>query len=272
MSMTTHHRMLIVTTDSDPSIDLFTRENAKRLITPTVITYDISDISLRRILHDQYDYVYFRDPFNSPHISQTVASRTTETILESMNHTYSVDTVQAYDSLLFEDKWRQYEIFSAYMPPTELLHSVKSVDFSTHIAKKRISSRARGIVLQDKDFPQDATASDYIVQPKLSITTEYRVYMVGDEILLPLAIKSSKTSAQKVKVIGATHDLPSEIAAICKVAYDATHFDLMGLDIAQTPEGFFLLEVNRSCQFKGYLRKSNVNLAEILNTYLLARR
>jgi ribosomal protein S6--L-glutamate ligase len=51
--------------------------------------------------------------------------------------------------------------------------------------------------------------------------------------------------------------------------YEKLKFDLVGLDIAETHDGYYLLEVNRSPQFVNYLRLSSINLAEILYDYLL---
>jgi hypothetical protein len=263
--------MLIVSTPADLSLDLFEEKSAATLITPSFITYDEVLSSGIKDLRDEYNYVYFRDPYNNGPIGYERIQQAIKIVGERFNSAYFVDNLSSYNGLLFEDKWVQYKQLSEYMPQTKLLRSLDLPDNNSYFIKKRISSRSKGIIFTKNDFPEDAKPDDYISQQLLHIEMEYRVFMVGDNIVKPIAIKTSKTQDQRVKVIGIENKLHPELVKICDATYKATTYNLMGLDIAKVGNSFYLLEVNRSCQFKGYMRKSSINLACILNRYLLTK-
>lgn len=263
-------RMLIVSTDDDPSLSLFETEEAKSLISPDFYSYANKD----ELKNKDYQFVYFRDPFNSSNVSISTAKQTTTKIIDQIPDAYFVDNIRSFNEMFIEDKFEQYKLFAELMPKTEILSSIKNLEdsiYQTHIIKKRISSRARDIILSSNDLSASATANNYIIQPKLEIKTEYRVYMVGGEIILPLAIKSSKKINQKVKLTGVTNAITPEIKSICHKVFTKLNFDLMGLDIACADNGTYLLEINRSCQFDGFLRESNLNLALKLNQFLVPK-
>jgi glutathione synthase/RimK-type ligase-like ATP-grasp enzyme len=264
-------KMLIVTSDDDPSIRLFEREAAAVLVKPIVVHYNTSPTNLARVLDDDYQYVYFRDPFNSSSVTHEVARTVSNSVSLHMSSAYYVDAVKSLDNMLFEDKWIQYTTLPELMPYTEITQSIKDLDTSKYFIKKRISSRARGIVLSVEDFPNNAKPSDYIIQLKLNINTEYRVFMIGGKVVLPLGIKRSKSVDQAVKIVSTTSNVSPEIMTICENVFRETSFDFMGLDIAETNEGYFLLEINRSPQFKAYLKLSSINLATSLNRCLLIK-
>jgi glutathione synthase/RimK-type ligase-like ATP-grasp enzyme len=268
--MITRPRILLVSTADDVSLKLFYSADSSQLLDPSVIYYNASDDEINKALQQDYQFIYFRDPFNDKDVAQYVAQNTTDKIIEAYPSAYFVDHITSYDDLFFEDKWRQYKLFPEFMPLTELLTSTDSIDFKKHFIKKRISSRSRDIIFSENDFPSSAISEDYIVQPLLSIEKEYRVCMVGDEIINPMAIKTSKSIDQQVKVIGIEKEINPAIIKICKVVYERTKFDLVGLDIAKTSEGFILIEVNRSCHFTELLRKSGINLATVLSQRLLS--
>lgn len=268
--MLTKPRILIVSTADDVSLRLFYRDDSTQLLDPSVIYYNASNDAINKVLQQDYQYVYFRDPFNDKNTLQYIAQNTTDRVLESCRSAYFVDHITSYDDLFFEDKWRQYKLFPDLMPLTELLISLDSINLQKHFIKKRISSRARDIVFSESDFPSDAVAENYIIQPQLKIEKEYRVYMIGGKIINPMTIKTSKSATQQVKVIGIETDINSAIIKICKIVYERTMFDLVGLDIAKTSEGFILIEVNRSCHFTELFRKSSINLAATLDERLLS--
>lgn len=261
-------RMLIVTTKADFSSHLFYSTESKQLIEPHSVRYDSSDNDINQALLNDFKFIYFRDPFNDGSISQTLARKNTIKILNHYEQAYKVDGVSSYEDMLFEDKWNQYKVFARFMPDTKILESLDGLEMGRYFTKKRISARSKGIIFDKDDFPSDANPRDYIKQAKLAIEIEYRVYTVGGKIIQPLAIKSSKSTNSPVKVIGVEDSLDPEIVKICESVYDTTKFDLMGLDIAKTDAGFMLLEVNRSPQFRGYIRVSSLDLANLLSSYL----
>lgn len=259
---------MLVSTEKDLSLDLFYETEAIGLIGPRHIFYGSKQLD-EELSDAEFRYIYFRDPFNDGDLNIDTANTTFNRIIKKYPRAYIVDGLKSFGDILFEDKWRQYELFKAVMPRTGLLKDHKTVDYSANLVKKRTSARSKGIVADRDNFPADAAQKDYIVQSKLDIDKEFRVYMVGGQIIKPLGIKSSKLSSPRVELIGVEDNIPVEITKMCKIAYDKTGFDFMGLDIARTKEGYFLLEVNRSPQFRGYNRVSGLNLAMSLNRYLL---
>lgn len=261
-------RLSIITTKADVSLDLFYGSKAAGLIEPKHIFYD-SNQDGEQTPSTGFQYIYFRDPFNDSDLNIDTARKTFNKIIKKYPRAYILDGLKSFESMLFEDKWNQYELFKAVMPRTNLLKDHQTVDYSKNLVKKRISARSKGIITHQGNFPADADQKDYIVQSKLNINKEFRAYMVGGRIIEPLGIKSSKLKSQRVALITAEDNTPSEITKICDEVYDKTGFDFMGLDIAETKDDYFLLEVNRSPQFKGYNRVSGVNLAALLNSYLI---
>lgn len=264
-------KILLISTDKDFSLELFCSPESSRLLEPYVVKYNTTVTELSKILNKPFDYIYFRDPFNDSTISGEIAHKTTQWVLEKYKDAYSVDKIGSYQDMLFEDKWRQYQLISDFMPPTEILTPFDLENPDGKIIKKRISSRSRDIIFETDKFPENGQLDDYIIQPKLDIEVEYRVFMIGGEIIKPILVKSSKTSSQKVKVIGTEEQVADEVEKIAQAVQAATNYDFIGLDIVKTAEGYFLLEVNRSCQFKGFYREASLNLATRLNSYLLSR-
>lgn len=266
------NRILIVTTKDDISLSLFYAPEAAKLIEPYHIFYDSPDGDIQAILKQDFQFIYFRDPFNDVNLPKIIAKKTFATINNNYPDAYIVDGLTAFEDLFFEDKWKQYVMFRQFMPTTKILQSPETLNFEAGYVKKRISSRSKGIIFNRKSFPSDYNPKDYIYQKKLNIKKEYRVFLIGQEIVLPLALKSPKTPSNSVRVIGYEDTIPPEVAAIAKRVYKTTKFDFMGLDIAHTDKKFYLLEVNRSCQFEGYGRVSPVNLAAFFNKYLLNKQ
>jgi len=262
-------RLLIVTTTADLSLPLFFHLSDDNLMDVSFIFYDMPIDGLESIVRKGFEFVYFRDPFNDLTISQPHAKRLTEAIIDNLRTAYKVDKISSYDDMMFEDKWHQYNLFGDLMPQTELPSSFDDVNFDTQLLKKRISARSKGIVFDRASILPKDSPQDYVLQAKLNIKKEYRVFMVGGEIVKPMAIKSSKTPNQIAKLVGLEDKIPSDLTQICQEVYKKTKFDLMGLDIVETDEGYKVLEVNRSCQFAKFYRLSGLNLASMLSSYLV---
>jgi hypothetical protein len=262
--------ILIVSTAADFSLELFYKSECQKLINPVTINYNASDEEVETLLKYDFDFVYFRDPFNDNSINQKTARANTDKILKHYQSAYKVDGISKYEDMLFEDKWTQYQLFKELMPETRLLRSLDIAPGT--FVKKRISARTKGIIFQNSDFYSNATPEDYLVQSKLEIDAEYRVFLVGGEIVMPLAQKTSKKSKEsKVKLVRTETNLPLEMKEICETVYKRTNFDFIGLDIACTKGRYCLLEANRSPQFKGYSRLTQQNLAKTLENHLLTK-
>ncbi|HEX5394830.1 MAG TPA: hypothetical protein VFW52_00515 [Candidatus Saccharimonadales bacterium] len=260
-------RILLVVPNDDLSIKLFLADVCKAMMDVSVRQYQ----QLSDVVAEQWDFIYIRGPFiqadfNSPEIQESINE-----VLRNGKNAYVVDGIGRYSDLLVEDKWRQYGLLGEIMPATRLPKSFEKLDTAGKIIKKRISGRSRDIHFDITSLPENALPADYIIQDRLNIQTEYRVFMVGSKVILPLEIKSNKTETTKNKVIGQHMNLPDEISKICQEVFEKLRLDFAGLDIAKTANGYYLIEVNRSPQFVNFNRLSSINLAGQLFSYLLAK-
>ena len=233
-------KWLIVTTDEDRSIESLRQAHVD------VVKYEDTKIPAA-----EYDVVYFRDPFNELTYNLEDIGLVVSNVTRLHEDAYFVDGCRSLDDLLFEDKWRQYQKLHMLMPHTELLS--ESLKTDSKIIKQRISSRARGIYFDTDEIPHNAF-DQYLIQPRLDIAVEYRVYVVCDGGVLPkVSVKSTKSEKQAVKVLDVV-DMSSKLEAFChKVIEQLPGMDFIGLDIAELSNGdLVLIEVNRSPQFSRY--------------------
>lgn len=248
-------RWLIVTTDEDRSRDYFSWADSVRY------TDAIG------MLHGEYDVIYFRDPFNTGEYDVEYIKSTLVHIKQQYPEAVYIDAVTRYEDLLFEDKWRQYQLVGEFMPSTELFDTKSKFRAGSTIVKKRISARARDII-QTNEQLVDIALEEYIVQEKIDIDAEYRVYTIGNRVLPFMTQKSSKTLDTKVKVLGVTKIDDAVAQFVQKIQAKLEDLDLLGYDIARTPTGLALIEVNRSPQFKRYNELTYTNVADELRTYI----
>lgn len=228
----------VVTTSADSSVEYFPPEFA-------IYAYD-------RIIPEDLknkEIIYFRDPFNTGIYNLDTIAEKIATVVESNPGAYYVDDIQSLTDILIEDKWRQYSLLKEYMPRTKLLESPSEINDST-IAKKRISARARGIAFHPNEVKGDV--GDYVLQERMTIHHEYRVYVVCGKVQPIVGQRSSKTATSKVKVLG-LENLTSDIKLFSEsISSKVPKLDFFGLDIAVTDEGLKLIELNRSPQFGRY--------------------
>jgi len=180
-----------------------------------------------------------------------------------------VDSISSNKDIYFEDKLLQYTQFGEFMPKTKLLSNMDNKIEKDYIIKKRISSRSSGIFFNKKDL-LGKCFDDYIVQEKILIEKEYRVYCIFDEILEDVSIKQSKTEFVKTDVVGA-EKINLKLKKFVKRIIAKNKFDLIGLDIAFSQGKYFLIEINRSPQFKAFFTQTGINLAESFIKKLLQR-
>lgn len=254
-------KILIITTVADLSVPLFLTQAIADKIRPDFFFFHESTGALKeKLTANQYQYIYIRDPFNysfnEPDIKEKI-----EVILNNRGDTYLVDNIESLDDVYFEDKWHQYQLFSEFMPKTEILENTKDADRENIIVKKRISSRARGIVFGSGKLA-GRNPADYIIQEKINIEKEYRIYVIFNDILENASIKNSKTRSSKVSISG-VEKISDAVKEFTQMIIKLNKFDFIGLDIAQAGEKLYLLEINRSCLFNGYFKSTKVNLAEI---------
>lgn len=261
--------MLIITTVNDLSLPLFlTQKIQKKLKIDFCFFHENTREIKEKLTSNKYNYIYIRDPFNDIFDKKNIEEKL-NIIIRNQKDSNIVDNLKKIGDIYLEDKWRQYQLFSEFMPKTKILKNIKDVDNTSFIAKKRISSRARGIVFDSKDLI-DNKLSDYIVQNKIKIDKEYRIYVIFNEIVKEGMIKSSKTENSRVRIIGA-EKISSKMADFVKNIIKKNKFDFIGLDIVQSGDSLYLLEINRSCLFNGYFRITGINLAEMFVDKLLEK-
>ena len=194
-----------------------------------------------------YDTIYLRDPFNDENIAP-YAEKYVEDALRAFRFSKSIDGITSYGQMeSFEDKYNQYRLYSEYMPNT-FLPSEGDFCEGKHLAKKRISQRAKGIYFEKADFD-----NSYIVQDLMDIQEELRVYATFGNLVEQATIKSSKSPDSKVKVVG-KRNLTEEEKEICSKIAALSKLDFIGIDLAVLKNGELkLIEVNRSPQFKRFV-------------------
>lgn len=259
-------KLLIITTEEDRSEQLLIHEKLR-----INIEHYSSELLTRANELTGYDYIYFRDPFNIEQYNLGNLGEIFNAVRENNPNAYYFDNANKLEDMLVEDKWRQAELFGSLMPHTELVDNFSEINFNKQFVKKRISSRARGVVFNDKGFEKSAKPNNYIIQEKLDIAEEYRVIAVRGVLLDDVAVKSCKTSTQKVKVTG-TINLTDEIRKFATSAISKTpDLDFIGLDIARLNDGGLkLIEINRSPQFISFVKFVGDNPFKLLVEKLLA--
>jgi len=263
-------KMLIITTIEDLSIPMFlTQKIQKKLKIDFCFFHENTKEIKEKLTFSNYNYIYIRDPFNYVFDKNNIEEKF-NVILSNRKNSYIVDNLKILDDIYFEDKWKQYQVFGEFMPKTRILTNIQDVDNSNLIVKKRISSRAKGIIFNSKDLISN-NLSDYIVQRKIKIDKEYRVYVIFNEIIKKASLKSSKTQDSRVKIIG-SEKLSATVIDFVKNITKKNKFDFIGLDIAKSGNNLYLLEINRSCLFNGYFSNNQINLAETFIDKLLKKK
>ncbi len=253
-------KLLIITTKEDRTEELFIHDKLKIDIS-YYSSESLSDVKSRT----GYDFVYFRDPFNTGEYNLEEISELIDIIRKNNPRAYYFDDASSIEDMLIEDKWIQAELFGSLMPHTELVDDFSKIYFDKQFVKKRISSRARGIVFSSDEFEEFAEPNDYIVQEKLNIIEEYRVIAVRGILLEEMVRKSSKTATQKVVITGEI-SLTKDIRQFAnRVIAKTPNLDLIGLDIVRlVGGGLRLIEINRSPQFISFTKFTGKNPFKIL--------
>ncbi|MBQ8984859.1 ATP-grasp domain-containing protein [Candidatus Saccharibacteria bacterium] len=240
-------KKVLWTTEDDRSIDYFydwEKHYYEKEHTPT-----------------EADVVYFRDPFNNLNFAPD--PKALDAIITSYQGARSIDNIHSFQDIeRYEDKYRQFEKYGSLMPKTWLA-TKRGFITGKNIAKPRISQRARNVL-----FELDRKIDDnWIIQERMDIKEELRIYIVFGEIQRVATIKSSKQTG-KVKVIDERLLSEEEYRFSEKVAA-LTDLDFAGIDVAILKNGLLrLIEVNRSPQFKRYTEITGINLADEISKHL----
>lgn len=261
-------KILIITTTNDLSVDLFSTKDILNLVDVYFLFFhEKLNVIKDKLESNSFDFVYIRDPFTS-YYNKDELNIKLDFIICNIKSAYLIDNLESIKDIYFEDKWVQYKIFSEYMPKTYLLSDSNSNNISNYIIKKRISSRGKGIFFNNKDVAQ-SNIDDYIIQERIIIEKEYRVYVIFNEIINIVSIKSSKTENNKIKIIG-NEKINTGLNNFVKKIITNNKFDFIGLDIAFSKGYYYLIELNRSPQFNAFYKQTNNNLAEYFISKLIS--
>lgn len=208
-----------------------------------------------------FEKVYFRDPFNDP-LDLTTDGRLDEITTKFFHDNpdcYSIDHVKTVEDFYIEDKWRQfYQFGEEFMPMTWLAREQEFVP-GEMVIKKRISCRCRDVHFT---VPENVNLDSYIVQRRVRIKTEMRVFYLNGQVFRTAETRTSKTESQGVKVLG-EHQLNDEqMDFVARAMQKFPELDFVGVDLAVLDDGSLtIIEINRSPQFKRFYEVTGINLA-----------
>ena len=212
----------------------------------------------------QFDKVYFRDPFNDtedPTLDSRLEEITTRFFHDNPN-CYSIDHIHTVEDFYVEDKWRQfYQFGSDFMPETWLARE-REFTPGEMVVKKRISCRCRDVHFE---IPEDVNLDSYIVQRRVNIIQEMRVFYLNGQVFRTAETRTSKTENSGVKVLGEIQLTDEQMNFVAKAMTKFPELDFIGADLAVLDDdSFAIIEINRSPQFKRFYEVTNINLAELV--------
>ena len=232
---------------------------------------DIIVLDKERIPTDlkNYESVYIRSHFSTPELLPQKFRPEIEDLVaqaRSKNQTVTfIDGMDTVDAIVaFEDKWRQFEVFSEFMPSTKLLSNTEdTTGFTRPIFKKRLSSRGAGVTWNKDEVV--GLPEDWIIQESVNIIEEIRVYTIKGKVYPIGAIRHSMSVEKKTHAVDSRELDENEIQFAAKIGEKAPELDIIGLDIARTTDNeLFLMEANRSPGFGAFKKLTGANLADLL--------
>lgn len=250
---------LVISVSSDSSLDLLSPY-------ADILVLDDNESEFNNAV---YETVYIRSHFSHPSLMPQNFRDEIDTLVKQAQDTNPavrfIDSMDTVDSIVaFEDKWLQYKAFSKFMSRTELYtNELGSESFKRPIYKNRLSSRGSGITW-DKAKVIESSAG-WIIQETLDIQEELRIYIIFGEVYPYGAVKQSMTEGNKAEGINSRALTQDEIEFSSSLVKEASHLDMVGIDIARTADGTLkLIEVNRSPGFAKFYELTRVNLAQNL--------
>ncbi len=132
------------------------------------------------------------------------------------------------------------------------IYKVNSKDEITNIIKKNVNIH-------------------FMIQPFIGIEHDLRILVLGDKILGCMD-KIHKNNDFKGNIaqgaIGVPFNITNDIIKISNIARFRNGADFCGVDIAITKDTTYLLEVNRSPQYKGFMNATGINVSKEIIKYL----
>ncbi len=135
------------------------------------------------------------------------------------------------------------------------------------VVKSTRGKRGQDLYKCDRDnlknlIPKLKEDERYIVQEFVRIEKEYRVFVIGGMVYGTYS-KQSRDWRHNVS-LGAKvveEELGENEEMVALKAFELSGNDIAGIDLAVTPKGLFVLEVNRSPGFKGFEEATGKNAA-----------
>jgi ribosomal protein S6--L-glutamate ligase/gamma-F420-2:alpha-L-glutamate ligase len=144
------------------------------------------------------------------------------------------------------------------------------------ILKKNLSSLGTGVLKFDSyiNLKKSVTTgtSEFIVQNFLPTGEDYRIFVIGDEVL-PKVMKKKAPEGKYITNysqggIVSSEDLTEELSSLAMRAAKAANADYCGVDIMYGEGKPYILEINRSANFEGFEGITKLNVARKTIEYL----
>ncbi len=116
---------------------------------------------------------------------------------------------------------------------------------------------------------------DYFFQEKIDLTSDYRVLIVGGEVLGAIERIAPPNDFRTNASLGAitkTHEASPEMKNLALKASQALGYDISGVDVIKTPVGYLILEVNHTPQWQAFQSSTGVNVAEKIVDFALKQQ
>lgn len=179
------------------------------------------------------------------------------------------------DYLALTDKLMKVSVLKSLDLPVPLMIDPTQPRFPL-IAKKRMGSRAAGNYLIENrknwiEFSESMVQSDFIFQVFHPLKGDYRVLVLGEDVLGVVERSVSFKEDGRVCVeVDTETSLPNELleASVRVAKYLGT--DFCGIDIGLKEDGeYFFIEYNFNPQFKGFERVTGLSVAEKVIKFLM---
>ncbi|MBU2476060.1 RimK family alpha-L-glutamate ligase [Candidatus Micrarchaeota archaeon] len=220
-----------------------------------------------------FDVVLFRvlkgNPLQSRALALSFYSAGTKVIDEKLIH------------MLGKNKFTNYYSFfkaGLNIPKTFFLNekTLFSLPFEQAewiVVKELEGKRGEGVYkIQFSELHSFVSASkekDFLVQEFIPFEKELRIMVIGGKALGAFEKQSvhwKKNIAQEAKAV--PFKLTKEISGIAVKAAKSTSIEIAGVDLALYKKKWFVLETNRSPQFRAFEESTGINVAEKIVEYL----
>ncbi|MCA9385232.1 hypothetical protein KC717_01145 [Candidatus Dojkabacteria bacterium] len=277
--------LFLLECQSDITLALVHESAEKRGIVSHYYNYEslVSDLEgLKNLPITEETIVFMAIPFTANSIESQF-----QPVYEIIRELYSPQklvnaTMLAQNFLKLEDKlYQTYLLQNLDMPHAEVvnIHESTDVDFPI-IARKRISSRSKNNFIippaSQDEFAYEAFMGSYdpnlyIFQKFHELEKDFRVYVLGDEVIQVVEREVFIGSHNKVSVkVKASGELPSTVKdESVKIAHEIGA-DFVGIDVGLSKDGtYFFIEYNGRAQINAAQNKLGLQISDKIVDYLV---